>query len=146
MKIKTTFESFQIGDKVTVNDTAVQRLLDKAEEKQAYVYNPNGPNDTVGVMIDGKYHLVDLDEISLVLESIGLTEWAMSDTTSGVSIPVFGEDMEILKKIKETPRKSDMDEREQEIARKLVTRGVLNRKKDNEGIYFELNNIDLVRD
>ena len=145
MKIETTFESFQVGDKVTVSDSAIQRILDKAESKKAIVNNPNGPNDTVGIMLDGKYYLVDLDEISLVLESIGLNEWAMSDTTSGVPIPVFGEDLSVIKKIKSSPRKSDMDDREQEIARKLVSRGVLNRKKDNNGIYFEINNIDLER-
>ncbi len=52
------------------------------------------------------------------------------------------EETDIMNKFVESDklRKSALkDEREQEVARNMVSRGLLNRQKDDDGIYFVVN-------
>lgn len=165
------FENFQVGDKVKVSDEALQRILDRAdemsgdagkaepqqeeqEEKQeaeAIVKDPKGPDGTVGIMLDGTYHILDVDELSLIVESWeedeyeDFMEWSMVMTTSGVALPASGEEMDILNKFEGKLYNQSLDERDREVARKMVSKGLLNRRKDDKGIYFLKNDTELRR-
>lgn len=54
------------------------------------------------------------------------------EITSGVRIPVSSEEQAILDKIDGHVKKADLDERDQEIARRMTTRGVINRSRDDD--------------
>lgn len=57
------------------------------------------------------------------------------------SVPISEEEEILLSKMNEEQRipKKKLDEREQEIARRLTTRGVLNRIKEEDTLYYTLN-------
>lgn len=69
------------------------------------------------------------------------------EITSGVRMPVSKEEQDILDKVAgKRLKKLDLDERDQEIARKMVTRGLLNRERDEEkNIVFVANKETLTR-
>lgn len=68
------------------------------------------------------------------------------EITSGVRLPVSGEEQDILDKVGSSLKKSSLDEREQEVARRMVTRGLLNRSRDGEkNIIFTCNKEKLSR-
>lgn len=68
------------------------------------------------------------------------------EISSGFRIPVSNEEQDILDLIsskKGTVSKSDFDERQDEVARKMVTRGLLVRSKDSDGnMLISANNMD----
>jgi hypothetical protein len=69
------------------------------------------------------------------------------EITSGVRMPVSIEEQEILDKAGESGvKKSELDERDQEVARRMVTRGLLNRGRDSDkNIVFTCNKEKLSR-
>jgi hypothetical protein len=69
------------------------------------------------------------------------------EITSGVRMPVSGEEQEILDKVGEEKLcKTDLNEREQEVARRMVTRGLLIRGRDTDkNIVFTANKQKLTR-
>lgn len=137
-------EFYQVGDKVDITkDGKLKELLAKVKKKDkkkdATIREPNGPANTVGITIDGEFHLIDEDDIKLITEGFDyddLTEWSMVPTKSGISIPISSEEQEIIEKSKSKVYKNTFDEREQEVARKMVSKGVLTRGRDDKGIYF----------
>lgn len=168
----TLAEFYQVGDKVEVIKGPLRAVLDKAEklaqkkksekgiepnekkkdkDEHAIVRDPDGPANTIGITIDGEYHLVDEEDVELIFESCreddyeDLTEWSYAETTSGIRVPISSEEQEILNKCGSPLRKRNMDDREQEVARRMVSRGVLHRRKDDEGIYFVRDNQKLTR-
>ena len=67
------------------------------------------------------------------------------------SIHVNNEEITLLEIIEATEGKlfkSELDERQKELARKMVSRGVLERKRHNGTVYFEHNikNFDIGKD
>ncbi len=70
------------------------------------------------------------------------------EITSGVRMPVSGEEQDILDKAGNSVlKKADLDERDQEVARRMVTRGLLNRGRDDDkNIIFTSNKEKLSRD
>lgn len=142
----TFYEFYQVGDKVDIEDGPLKDLLLKAKKKNkkvdATIREPNGPANTVGITIDGEFHLIDEDDIKLITEGFAyddyedLAEWSMVPTKSGISIPISSEEGEIIEKCKSKVYKNTFDEREQEVARKMVGKGVLTRGRDDKGIYF----------
>ncbi len=69
------------------------------------------------------------------------------EITSGVRMPVSCEEQAILDKAATGAlRKVDLDERDQEVARRMVTRGLLNRGRDDEkNVVFHCNKEKLDR-
>lgn len=63
---------------------------------------------------------------------------------SGVSAPVFNEEAELIEKILEsgTIKNTRLNIREQEIARKLVSRGLLERVFIDETEHFKFNDVE----
>lgn len=180
-------EFYQVGDKVEVVKGPLRAVLDKAnklaaqkkaekgvepgdkvekkpEDEHAIVRDPHGPADTIGITIDGEYHLVDEEDVELMLEAFAsagaelleesedeeedfdeLCEWSYAETTSGIRVPISSEENEILNKCGSPLYKNNLDDREQEVARRMVSRGVLHRRKDDGGIYFVRDNQKLTR-
>jgi hypothetical protein len=114
---------FQLGDTV------------EFDGKEAIVKNPNGPDDMIGIAVDGAYTLVQADTLSMLEETIqkmrNLTEMLYVENTAGMRIPISKEEEEVLNKVAGGVDKSSLDEREQEVARLMVTRGILKREKRN---------------
>jgi stalled ribosome alternative rescue factor ArfA len=164
-------EFYQAGDKVKVVSGPLKKVLNRAEklrkeklkkdgaepgkaktkaeeDSEGVVREPKGPSGTIGITIDGKYHLCDEEDVELIYEAFGyvdLTEWSYAETTSGINIAVSSEENDILKMCAQPVYKKNMDDREQEVARRMVSRGVLHRHKDDEGIYFVRDNEKLTR-
>jgi hypothetical protein len=70
------------------------------------------------------------------------------EITSGVRLPISSEEQTIIDKAT-TARlyRSTLDERDQEVARQMVTRGLLVRRTDAEKkVFFRLNKQKLERD
>lgn len=67
------------------------------------------------------------------------------EITSGVRIPVSGEEQELIDKIGDSMPKADLNEREQELARLMVSRGLLIRSRRDGNIYFTKNKKTLSR-
>lgn len=61
---------------------------------------------------------------------------------SGLRVTVSQEEQEILDLVKDKLLNSDLDERQQEIARLMVNRSLLIRRKNEKGIYFIINHND----
>jgi hypothetical protein len=63
----------------------------------------------------------------------------------GLNIPVTNEEQELLERIEASeghiPRK-DLNEREREVARIMVSKGHLNRYRREDQIVFEVNDLD----
>ena len=119
---------FQLGDNV------------RFDGKDGIVKVPNGPLDMVGITTDGEYLLLDPSELEIIEENISrmrkLSEQKYFEVTSGVRIPVSGEEQNILDKCESELAKSDLDERDQEVARKMVSRGILKRITRGGKIFF----------
>jgi hypothetical protein len=169
----TDVDAYQVGDKVDVMKGPLRKVLDRAnklaaqkksdkgvepgdskpktkEEEHAIVREPHGPAGTIGITIDGEYHLVDEEDVKLICEAMhgdfeDLHEWSYAETTAGIRVPISSEEQEVLSRCGEPFYKSNMDDREQEVARRMVSRGVLHRHKDGEGIYFVQDNKKLTR-
>lgn len=157
------FESFQVGDAVKVSDSELQEILDRAdditakqikkdvEEKDPVVIDPAAPAGNVKINIGGEAYLVDKEEISLIMENLteneydDILEWSMADTTSGIPIYINREELEVMGAIKGKTYTKVFSERENEVARKMVSKGMLRRYKDENGIYVVINNDDLRR-
>lgn len=61
-------------------------------------------------------------------------------TRGGIPTFVSSEEYEFIESITEASYKSEMDERQAELAKRLTSRGVLQRFSDNEhGIYYQRN-------
>lgn len=156
-------EFYQVGDKVEIVDGPLKKVLDRAEkirkakaekngvtpedkktpkkDVKAIVREPHGPAGTIGITLDGEYHLVDEEDVKLIFEAFGqeyedLTEWSYAETMSGLRVPISSEEAEIYNKCGSPIYKTNMDDREQEVARRMVSRGVIHRHKDDDGIYF----------
>lgn len=71
------------------------------------------------------------------------------EISSGVRIPVSQEEQDIIDLFSEKRQliRSSLDERQQEVARMMVSRGLLDRKKGKDGqMVFELNDtVDMWR-
>lgn len=63
----------------------------------------------------------------------------------GLQIPVSNEEQGLIEKINDNEgfiKRSDLDERQKELARKMVSRGVLDRVKRNDALYFVVSRLD----
>lgn len=164
-------EELQCGDRVKVKKGPLKQELDRVEKErreageeressdpydEGVVQIPNGPATTVGITIDGQYHLVDESDLEVIFESFrdlreddsfdDLVEFRFTQVQSGINIPISQEEEEILDICKNSVYKSSLDERGQEVARRMVSRGILNRRKDDDGkIYFTRNTKKLTR-
>lgn len=156
-KPQSLAEFYQVGDKVEITGGPVKSILDRSEEllkkdgdqkkkKKAKgaiegVVRNFGPEETLGVTIDGEYHLISPDDLELIYESYhmdfqDLAEWSYAKMTSGVSVAIDSEEQSILDKCAKKMYKNNLDHREQEVARKMVSKGILHRLKDEGGVYF----------
>lgn len=128
-------KTFQIGDTVEYLD------------KNAIVKKPNGPENMVGITQDGVYHLAHQEEISMLEESVNrmfqLCESDFVTITSGLRVMISSEERDIWDKA--PVLKSALDERGQEVARKMVSRGLLNRIKQDGKMTFTKNQDNLRR-
>lgn len=73
----------------------------------------------------------------------------MIDILGGMRIAISEEEYLVLDQVKEKEKiyKRNLEERDQKLAHDMVTRGVLNRFKDDKGIYYIFNDLqDLRRD
>ena len=163
-------EFYQVGDKVDIVNGPLKKVLDRAEKLRkeklrkdgvepgkakkkptdhAIVREPLGPAGTIGITLDGEYHIVDEEDVKLIYEAFEyeeLTEWSYAETTAGIRVPISSEEQDILKMCAEPVLKRNMDDREQEVARRMVSRGVLHRQKNDDGaIYFVGDNKKLTR-
>lgn len=71
------------------------------------------------------------------------------DVAGGLRLYISNEEDHLVSKIEESgfASKTGLSEREQEVARKLVSRGVLNRLKNDNGIMYVVNSLqELIRD
>ena len=68
------------------------------------------------------------------------------DIRGGFSVPVSNEEHELLERIEATEGKQipreELDEREQELARKMVSRGTLNRFRRDDSTVYVINDLD----
>ena len=66
----------------------------------------------------------------------------------GIQMPISQEETDIYDKIVEEGiiYKDKLNEREQEVARKMVSRGVLERYNDDNGLYFNISKNDDIWD
>lgn len=144
-------EELQIGDNVEYVSDDNKKL----KGKKGLVKNPLGPAGMVGAVFDGQYTLVDADKLKIIEESLQtmrdlarLDEMKFFEVTSGVRIPVSLEEQEILDRVDEGEcLKGDLDERQQEVARQMVTRGLLKRTLNSDKrIVFRKNKEDIRRD
>jgi hypothetical protein len=69
------------------------------------------------------------------------------EISGGFRVPVSEEEQEIISLIQEKDqvKKADLDERQREIARLMVSRGLLNRGRDDDQVVLTLNSPDLWR-
>lgn len=144
-------EDLQIGDNVEyVGDD--EKLKKELKGKTGLVKNPLGPAGLVGTVFDGIFSLIPEDKLKIIEENLTqmrrLTEMKYVELTSGVRMPISSEEEEILKKVADgSIDKSSLDEREQEVARQMVNRGLLKRVKDSDKkIKFKKNKEKLGRD
>jgi len=71
------------------------------------------------------------------------------EISSGLRVPVDSEEHDLVDFIKDNKNKiykSSLQERDQVICQKLISKGIVNINKDDKGIFYSLNsNIDLWR-
>lgn len=58
------------------------------------------------------------------------------EISAGFQVPVYGEEQELLDKAGDDLLKDDLDEREQEVARLMVSRGLLRQVKKDGQVYY----------
>lgn len=78
-----------------------------------------------------------------------LREMKMIDILGGMRLAISEEEYLVVDRIKQKEKvyKRSLEERDQQLAHNMVNRGVLNRFKDDEGIYYIINELqDLRRD
>lgn len=65
------------------------------------------------------------------------------DIAGGIRITLSNEENDLVEKTRKNKKvkKQDLDEREKEIARKLVSKGVLNRTTEKDKIFFVFNKL-----
>jgi hypothetical protein len=63
------------------------------------------------------------------------------EISSGLRVPVSEEEQLLLDRAiaKKQVRHDDLNEREQEVARLMVSRGLLHRRKNDDGMFYEPN-------
>jgi hypothetical protein len=68
------------------------------------------------------------------------------EIASGLPTAVSNEELELVRKIREAHKieRSKLDEREQELARRLVSRGILNRLTQEGHSVYEFNGLEEV--
>lgn len=68
------------------------------------------------------------------------------EVTGGLNMPVSEEEQQLIEKVGKTNNinKKKLTEREQELARKLVSRGILDRKQIDKEYHFSVNLLELV--
>lgn len=66
------------------------------------------------------------------------------EIASGLRLPINEEEQALLDKAYGCERlpRSELDEREEEVARLMVTRGLLKRRKDDNGTFYEPNDMN----
>ena len=71
----------------------------------------------------------------------------MIDILGGMRLAISEEEYLVIDQInqKEKVYKRSLEERDQQLAHNMVTRGVLNRFKDDKGIYYIVNELQDVR-
>lgn len=69
------------------------------------------------------------------------------EITSGMRVPVSGEERALLSQVEDSGpvTRDSMDERQQEIARQMVTRGILLRSRQDGKVIFTPNNDPTLR-
>lgn len=139
--------SLQLGDEVKyVGDD------EDLKGKEGLVKLPNSHYGQVGVTFDGAYTLVDADKLEIIEESLQrlrmISEMKYFANTSGVRIPVSNEEEEIFELMDNKDiLKSELNERQQEVARQMVNRGLLKRiTTRDKKIKFRKNKDDIRRD
>lgn len=144
-------EDLQIGDNVEyVGDD--KKLKKELKGKTGLVKNPLGPAGLVGTVFDGIFTLIPEDKLKIIEENLmqmrRLTEMKYVELTSGVRMPISSEEEEILEKVANgSVDKSSLDERQQEVARQMVNRGLLKRiTGSDKKIKFKKNKEKLGRD
>ncbi len=143
---------FQSGDqiKIKTSDEHLSKLLNIPKDKiskKAVVKNPNAPNNMLGVMIDGKYVLIDEEDAEIIYEGFtSLREMKYFKSSSGINIPISTEEDELLKKINDKLNVKQLDDREKRISEILVQKNILKRSKDSSGIFLSNTNQKLRRD
>lgn len=64
----------------------------------------------------------------------------------GIQIPVSGEEQDLIELIEsqegEFIKRKDLDERQREVARKMVSRGVLERTQRDGSLYYVVSRLD----
>lgn len=72
------------------------------------------------------------------------------EITGGLVVPISNEEMLVMERVKSNPtplRRNELNERQNELARQLVFRGVLDRAKIDGHICYSYNDvIDMERD
>jgi hypothetical protein len=66
------------------------------------------------------------------------------EITGGLAVPISNEEMLVMERVKSNPEplpRRKLDEREQELARRLVFRGVLDRTKIDGQLCYTYNDI-----
>lgn len=68
------------------------------------------------------------------------------DIKGGFQVAVSNEEEKLVEKIKQQEKvyKSSLTEREKQLSRILVSRGILNRYNDENGLYFTFNDIEIL--
>jgi hypothetical protein len=100
------YEFYQVGDKLDITqgpDEGIVVKNKKGKKKEVTVRVPEGPSNTIGITIDGEFHLIDEEDVKLLTEAFDyddLTEWSMAQTKSGISIPVSSEELELIEMCK----------------------------------------------
>lgn len=71
------------------------------------------------------------------------------EISGGFRVPVSKEEQQIIDLALDASNgelmKSDLDERQQEVARIMVTKGLLRRLKDEDHLYFKVNSEEIWR-
>lgn len=60
----------------------------------------------------------------------------------GISMMVNIEEQQLLDVLQSNPRLSDLSERQREMARKMVSRGLISRSRDDEGTFYKIKTKD----
>ncbi len=71
----------------------------------------------------------------------------MIDILGGIRLAISEEEYMVLEQIKQKEKfyKRNLEERDQRLAHSMVARGVLNRFKDDKGIYYIFNKLQDLR-
>lgn len=143
--------TLQLGDEVKYEGDGKQ---DDKElmGKEGLVKNPDAHYGQIGIVFDGQYSLVSPNKLKMIEESLErlrvLSEMAHFTNTSGIRIPISEEEKELLEMVGDSSLcKAELDERQQEVARLMVHRGILKRVTSHgKKIKFKKNKVNIWRD